>query len=132
MMTVLGQRFLERVPNLLQDISDNLQTIAGKKEQPEKVWVVKQESNCDGEYLFNVVVCKDYETARKVMGKEVHTLLTEAKPYLGAFDYILGDKEADDDCPYSWENENDDSFYISVINDDYHELITIDEVEIKK
>lgn len=132
MMTVLEQRFLERVPNLLQDISDNLQTIAGKKDEPEKVWVVKQESNCDGEYLFNVVVCKDYETARRVMGKEIHTLLTEAKPYLGAFDYILGDKEADDDCPYSWENENDDSFYINVINDDYHEIITIDEVEIKK
>ena len=33
----------------------------------EKVWVVTQESNVDGEIHFHVVVCKDKETALETM-----------------------------------------------------------------
>ena len=48
-----------------------------------KVFLVKQESNCDGEILFNVTPCKDMETAKKVMEDEVKTLLTESVHYDG-------------------------------------------------
>ena len=48
-----------------------------------KVFLVKQESNCDGEILFNVTPCKDMETAKKVMEDEVKTLLTESVHYNG-------------------------------------------------
>ena len=48
-----------------------------------KVFLVKQESNCDGEILFNVTPCKDMETAKKVMEDEVKNLLTESVHYHG-------------------------------------------------
>ena len=48
-----------------------------------KVFLVKQESNCDGEMLFNVTPCKDMETAKKVMEDEVKTMLTESVDYNG-------------------------------------------------
>ena len=101
--------------------------------EPEKVWLVKQESNVDGKILFNVTPCKDKETAAKVVFAEIHTLLTAPTPYLGALDYIEGRKEVDDDCPFSWDGKLDGSegFYISTSYGEHYEQILIEEEEIK-
>ena len=63
---------------------------------------------------------------------EVKTILTESPKYKDAQRWMDGDDTLDyDDCPYSWENENDDAFYISCVYDDYYELIKIEEKEIQ-
>ena len=58
-MTALEQRFLERVPNLLQSIAESLATIAGKtadkKPQVKKVWVFTAEQCYDAEALDTIV-----------------------------------------------------------------------------
>lgn len=103
----------------------------GIKDEPESVYLVKQESNVDGELHFNVVPCKDMETAKRVLAEEVKTLLAESPKYKDAKRWIDGDDTLNyDDCPYSWENDKEDAFYISCTCDDYHELITIEEKEI--
>ena len=79
-----------------------------------KVFLVKQESNCDGEVLFNVTPCKDMETAKKVMEDEVKTLLTESYHYNGIFTI----------------EHYEERFFISDNCDDYYEKITIEEKEI--
>lgn len=113
-------------------VYEMLEKELGLDEEPEKVWLVKQESNVDGQIIFNVTPCKDKESAAKVVADEVHTLLTESTPYLGALDYIEGRKEVDDDCPFSWDGNIDgqEGFYISTVCDDYYEQITIEEKEI--
>ena len=89
-----------------------------------KVFLVKQESNCDGEVLFNVTPCKDMETAKKVMEDEVKTLLTESYHYNG-IDIDNADKSGD----FTIEHY-DERFFISDNCDDYYEEITIEEKEI--
>ena len=79
-----------------------------------KVFLVKQESKCDGEVLFNVTPCKDMETAKKVMEDEVKTLLTESYNYNGIFTI----------------EHYEERFFISDNCDDYYEEITIEEKEI--
>ena len=89
-----------------------------------KVFLVKQESNCDGEVLFNVTPCKDMETAKKVMEDEIKTLLTESCHYNG-IDIDNADKNGD----FTIEHY-DERFFISDNCDDYYEKITIEEKEI--
>ena len=89
-----------------------------------KVFLVKQESNCDGEILFNVAPCKDMETAKKVMDDEVKTLLTESAHYNG-IDIDNADKDGDFTIEYDEEH-----FFIIDNCDDYYEEITIEEKEI--
>ncbi len=115
----------------LYNVYDTMLDLLEVKDEPEKVWIVKQESNVDGELHFNVVPCKDMETAKRVLAEEVNTLLAESPKYKDAKRWIDGDDTLNyDDCPYSWENDKDDAFYISCTCDDYHELITIEEKEI--
>lgn len=98
----------------------------------EKVWIVLQESNVDGEILINVTPCADYETAKSVMDEEVNTLLTEGT-YEG-LDLDEIEREQDDEdaeCDYTLERDNK-SFYISCNYDDYYERIEIEEKEIVK
>lgn len=117
----------------MQGVYEALERVLGLDNEPEKIWLLKQESNCDGEYLFNVTPCKDKDTAILQMKAEINTLLKESPKYVDALRWIEGDDETLDYdlCPYSYEISGDDSFYISCVNDDYHELFTIAEVEIK-
>ena len=86
----------------------------------EKIWLVKQESNVDGQIMFNVVPCISEETAKKVMQDEIRTLLNES--HFIAFidrpdDFILEQTET--------------SYYIEDTCDDYYEDINIEEKEIQ-
>lgn len=89
-----------------------------------KVFLVKQESNCDGEILFNVTPCKDMETAKKVMEDEVKTLLTESVHYNG-----IDIDKADENSDFTVERD-EKRFFINDNCDDYYEEITIEEKEI--
>ncbi len=111
------------------DVYDRMLEELEIKDEPEKVYIVKRESNVDGQIIFNVTPCKDRETAVKIVADEVHTLLNESTQFRGAMDYIEGRKEVDDDCPFSWDGNLDGSegFYIDNICDDYYEEIIIDE-----
>lgn len=86
----------------------------------EKIWLVTQESNVDGEIMFNVIPCVSEETAKKVMQNEIRTLLNES--HFIAFidrpnDFIL--------------EQTDTSYYIEDTCDDYYEDINIEEKEIQ-
>ena len=86
----------------------------------EKIWLVTQESNVDGEIMFNVVPCISEETAKKVMQDEIKTLLNES--HFIAFidrpdDFILEQTET--------------SYYIEDTCDDYYEDINIEEKQIQ-
>ena len=89
-----------------------------------KVFLVKQESKCDGEVLFNVTPCKDMETAKKVMEDEVKTLLTESVHYNG-----IDIDKADENGDFTVERD-EKRFFINDNYDDYYEEITIEEKEI--
>ena len=93
----------------------------------EKVWIVLQESNVDGEILLNVTPCADYETAKSVMDEEIDTLLAEGK-YQGL---VLDEIENGEEEDYTLERD-DKSFYLSCEYDDYYEHIDIMEKEIVK
>lgn len=86
----------------------------------KKIWLVTQESNVDGEIMFNAVPCASEETAKKVMQDEISTLLNES--HFIAFidrpdDFILEQTET--------------SYYIEDTCDDYYEDINIEEKEIQ-
>lgn len=90
----------------------------------EKVFILIQESNCDGEILFNVTPCEDKETARKLMNEEVSRLLNESHHYSGY---------CDSEFEESFEIEKtEDSYYINDMTDDYYEDLKIIEKEIVK
>lgn len=89
-----------------------------------KVFLVKQESNCDGEILFNVTPCKDMETAKKVMEDEVKTLLTGSVHYNG-----IDIDNVDENGDFTVERD-EERFFINDNCDDYYEEITIEEKEI--
>ena len=89
-----------------------------------KVFLVKQESNCDGEILFNVTPCKDMETAKKVMEDEVKTLLTESVHYNG-----IDIDNVDENGDFTVERD-EERFFIIDNCDDYYEEITIEKKEI--
>jgi hypothetical protein len=47
---------------------------------------------------------------------------------------MFGEELSDEDwdnCPYEWENDNDDNFYIKTLYDDYSETIMIEEKEVQ-
>lgn len=86
----------------------------------EKIWLVTQESNVDGQIMFNVVPCVSEETAKKVMQDEIRMLLNES--HFIAFidrpdDFILEQTET--------------SYYIEDSCDDYYEDINIEEKQIQ-
>lgn len=91
----------------------------------EKVFVVTQESCVDGEHLFNVSVCATLEGARKVMKKEIDTILDESPKYKGAREEI---ENGSDEC-FDW-CLTDNNFHIHCLYDAYYEYIEIEEKEI--
>lgn len=84
-----------------------------------KVYLVKQESNVDGEILFNVAPCSSLENAKKVMEIEIATLLADGH-------YKVSEANSEDFSIEQAEN----SYYIRDLYDDYYEYITIEEKEI--
>ena len=86
----------------------------------EKIWLVTQESNVDGEIIFNVVPCISKETAKKVMQEEIKTLLA-ASHFKDVFSWKDG---------FTFE-ETDTSWYVEDEFDDYYECINIEEKEIQ-
>jgi hypothetical protein len=104
----------------------------------EKIWIVTQHSVVNGEHLFNVTPCFDYDVARAVMLQEVNTLLNESPKYKDAKRYISDETNQQltdedwDNCPYEFETDNDNKFYIGTLYDDYSELIEIEEKDIKR
>ncbi len=85
----------------------------------EKIWLVTQESNVDGEIMFNATPCISEETAKKVMEQEKNTILSESIHYKK---YNKEDFKVEDD---------DVHFFIQDLYDDYYEYITIEEKEIQ-
>ena len=49
----------------------------------QKVYIVQQESNVDGELIINAVPCTTREAARKVLQEEKNTILHESLHYSG-------------------------------------------------
>lgn len=98
----------------------------------KKIWLVTQESNVGGDILFNVVPCISKEVAKKVMQEEIETILDESLKYKDARRWMAGDDDTldYDECPFVWENENPDSWYLKIMYDDYYESINIEEKEI--
>lgn len=86
----------------------------------EKIYLVIQESNVDGELLFNAVPCSSLEIARKVMQEEKETILSDS------FRYKDFEEHPED---YQFE-EDEDSVFINLLFDDYYEQIHIEEKEI--
>lgn len=85
----------------------------------EKIYLVVQESNVDGELFFYAVPCASLEIARKVMQKEKEEILKECR-YSGF-----------EECPEDFQFEEDeDSVFINILDDDYYEEIHIEEKEI--
>jgi hypothetical protein len=80
----------------------------------QKVYIVQQESNVDGELIINAVPCATREAAKKLMQDKIRTLLNES--HFIAFidrpdDFIL--------------EQTDTSYYIEDTCDDYYEDIRI-------
>ena len=86
----------------------------------EKVYIVLQESNVDGERLINVTPCADLHSAKAVMDEEIRTLLTESHKYQGLdLDEIERDQNDEDaDCDYYLERD-ETSFFLEITCDDY-------------
>lgn len=86
----------------------------------EKIWLVTQVSNVDGQILFNVVPCISEETAKQVMQDEIKTLLNES--------HFISFVDRPDDFTLE---QTDTSYYIEDTCDDYYESINIEEKAIQ-
>jgi hypothetical protein len=83
----------------------------------QKVYIVQQESNVDGELIINAVPCTTLETARKILQDEKNTILHESHHYMGRTK-----DELEEDF---YIEESDDRWYINDPCDDYYEDIQI-------
>ena len=83
----------------------------------QKVYIVQQESNVDGELIINAVPCATREAARKVLQNEKNTILHESTHYMGRTK-----DELEEDF---YIEESDDRWYINDPCDDYYEDIKI-------
>ena len=102
------------------NVYERMENLLKIEDEPEKVWVFTQESNVDGEIHFNVIVCKDRETAVQTMEKEKEWIRKESHHFRG-YDPNSDDFEIE---------ESDDRFYINDPSDDYYEELQIEEKEI--
>lgn len=87
----------------------------------QKVWIVQQESDVDGEIIINSVPCASLEVARKVLQGEKNTILRES--------HHFGNMTDDDRAEMEVE-EDSDNFFINDPCDDYYEDIKIIEKNI--
>ena len=75
------------------------------------VFLVQQESNVDGNVIFDVTPCKDRETAEKLFNEKIKTIRSK-----GHFDH---------EDEYFTVSEEEDHYFITDGCDDYYEDITI-------
>jgi len=90
-MTVLEQRFMERVPNLLGDIAESLETIAKTKQPKQTVWVVTFLNDFEWERNVSVNVFGTEEEARKCLDKEWQELTASEE-----YDEVVSKKNDND------------------------------------
>ena len=83
----------------------------------QRVYIVRQESNVDGEILFNEVPCMNVEAAKRVLAQEKATILHESHHF---------GNMTDDDMEEMEIEEDEESFYINDPFDDYYESIKIE------
>ena len=88
------------------------------------IWLFTQESNVDGEIHFNVVPCKDKETALRVFKKEKKWVLKESLHYSK---FTKEELANEDDFTIE---ETDNRYFIMDNCDDYWEELEIEEKEI--
>ena len=83
----------------------------------QRVYMVIQESNVDGEILFNAVPCTSMETAKAVLAQEKHTILHESHHFSNLTEDDMAEMEVEED---------EERFYINDPCDDYYEDIRIE------
>lgn len=83
----------------------------------EKVFILIQESNVDGETLVNATPCHTMETAKQLMEQELATLKTNGH---------YAECEEDD----LYIEETSDTYFMKDQCDDYYEYFKIEEKEI--
>lgn len=88
--------------------------------EPKKVWVVTQESNVNGEILFNTLVCDSVKAALAEMQREIEWIKNES------FHFRNFDERGDD---FEVE-QSEHRFFINDDTDDYYEEIMVKETEI--
>ncbi len=91
----------------------------------DKIWLVTQESNVDGEILFNVTPCATEEVAKKVFEQLKKETLSNG--HFGDYNDLLG---TDDE--YEVYEDKEGEFFIDDPCDEYYEFIQIEEKEILK
>lgn len=111
-------------------VYQELEEYLGIDNEPETLWLVRRESNDDGEKHFYTKVCRDRETANRILKEWRDKILAEHPKFKDAKPYVDGEKDADDqDCCYEWE-ECSRGFMINMLYDDYYEDIVIEPQEI--
>ena len=83
----------------------------------QRAYMVIQESNVDGEILFNAVPCTSMETAKAVLAQEKATILHESHHFGNL---------TEDDMECMEVEEDEERFYINDTTDDYYEDIRIE------
>lgn len=83
----------------------------------QRAYMVTQESNVDGEMLFNVIPCTSMEAAKAVLAQEKETILNESYHFANL---------TEDDMECMEVEEDDERFYINDTTDDYYEDIRIE------
>ena len=111
------------------DISDIIRIFVADKQQfktimnMEKIWIVLQESNVDGELIIDATPCESLELAKEVLKEEKEYILNESFHY---------SRMSDEDMKEMEIEESDTSYYINDPCDDYYEDIKIIEKTIIK
>ena len=84
----------------------------------QKVYIVLQESNVDGQMVISTTPCANLETAQKTMSQKVFDIMNDGAGHFSGY--------CDSDYDEMFEVENTDtSFYINDPSDDYYEDIKI-------
>jgi sulfur relay (sulfurtransferase) DsrC/TusE family protein len=83
-----------------------------------KIYIVKLESNVDGEFISSAVPCRSLEAAKKVLKREKETIMKESRHFSN-----MTKDDLEDSCEITDEPEH---FEIIDLNDSYWEDYTID------
>ena len=81
-----------------------------------KIYIVKLESNVDGEFISSAVPCRSLEAAKKVLKREKETIMKESRHFSNMTEDDLAECEITD---------KPEHFEIIDLNDSYWEDYTI-------
>lgn len=87
-----------------------------------KIYIFVQESNVDGEILFNSTPCSTREIARRLLKEEKDYLLHSGETHYSRFSDNLEE--------YFEIEETEDTYYINDLTDDYYEDLWIVEKDL--